>query len=349
MQKKGEAMLIEKTVQEIAELVGGRIVGECSIKLTGVSSLSEATENDVAFLGSEKYLAQVMPSRASVILVPPTYGEQPPAGRAWIVCDDPSYAFTSVITAFTPPATVYAPGIHPTAVVSPSATIGANVHIGAKCVIDDEAKIGDNTVVMPGVYVGVKSEIGADCKIFPNSVINERCFIGNRCILQSGCIIGSDGFGFKSGPLGHEKIPQVGIVQIDDDVEIGANSCIDRARFGRTWIKAGTKVDNLVQIAHNCEIGHCCLIVGQAGIAGSTHLGDGVILAGQSGLSGHLKIGAGTIVMAKAGVTKDTAPGTILMGYPAQDRKEFARERLMIHRIGKLQEELKELKAKLDK
>ena len=193
--------------------------------------------------------------------------------------------------------------------------------------------------------MGNDTVVGENCLIYPNVTIRERCILGNRVILHPGVVIGADGFGYKSGPAGHEKIPQVGIVQLDDDVEVGANSTIDRARFGRTWIQAGTKIDNLVQIGHNVEMGRCCLIVAQAGVAGSTHMGNGVILAGQAGVVGHLRIGDGAVAMAQAGISKDVAPGAVLMGSPAQDRRAFARERMLIKQLDNLQKQVKELVA----
>ncbi len=339
-------MLITKSAAEIAEMVGGRLVGNCERSLQGVSSLSEATETDVSFLGNDKYRDQVMTSRAGVVLIPASYTEEPPAGRAWIVCADPSNAFTTIVMAFTPPPIQHAPGIHATAVIAATATVPASCHIGANVVIDEKAVLGENTVILPNSYIGPETVIGSGCFFYPNVTIRERCIIGNRVILHPGVVIGADGFGYKSTAAGHEKIPQVGIVQLDDDVEIGANSAVDRARFGRTWIQAGTKIDNMVQIGHNVEIGRGCLIVAQAGVAGSTHLGNGVILAGQVGVVGHLRIGDGTIVMAQAGVSKDTAPGSVLMGSPAQDRRAFARERMLIKHLERLEKEVKELLAR---
>lgn len=338
-------MLISKTASELAVLVGGTMVGECRHALQGVAALSEATESDVAFLGNDKYRDQVMGSRAGVVLVPANYTEPPPEGRAWIVCADPSNAFTAAVLAFTPPPVKYAPGIDARAVIDPTASVPASAHIGAGAVIEANAVIGENTVILPNVYIGQNSTVGNDCLIYPNVVIRERCIIGNRVILHPGVVIGADGFGYKSSEKGHEKIPQVGIVQLDDDVEVGANSAIDRARFGRTWIQAGTKIDNLVQIGHNCEVGRACLIVAQVGIAGSTHLGNGVILAGQAGVSGHLRLGDGTIVMGQAAVTKDTMPGSVLMGTPAQDRKAFVREKMNLKRVEEMSKQLKELLA----
>lgn len=337
-------MLIQKTVEELAELVHGRIVGNCSHPLQGVASLAESTESDVAFLGNDKYREQVPNSRAGVVLVPENYDAAPAEGRAWIVCQDPSNAFTSVILAFTPPAIQYAPGIHPTAVIAPGVNVPASCHIGAGAVLEAGVTVGENTVLLPHVYLGQDTHVGANCLFYPNVVVRERCLIGNRVILHPGVVIGADGFGYKSGPQGHEKIPQVGIVQLDDDVEVGANSTIDRARFGRTWIQAGTKIDNLVQVGHNVEIGRACLLVAQAGVAGSTHMGNGVILAGQVGVSGHLRLGDGTIAMAQSGLTKDTAPGAVLMGTPAMDRRAFAKEKMLLKQLESLAQQVKELK-----
>jgi UDP-3-O-[3-hydroxymyristoyl] glucosamine N-acyltransferase len=341
-------MLIEKTAAEIAALVRGQLLGNCPHLLQGVAALSEATPQDVSFLGNAKYLEQVLPSRAGLVLVPPDFQTPPPEGRAWIVCPDPSAAFSAVVAVFTPPAPEYRPGIHPSAVVSASAHIGTGVHIGAGAVIDDEAVIGDNSVIMANVYIGRQCVLGEHCQLYPNVVIRERCLLGRRVILHSGVVIGADGFGYKSGPQGHEKIPQVGIVQLDDEVEIGANSCVDRARFGRTWIKSGSKIDNLVQIGHNVEIGRNAMIVGQAGIAGSTQLEDSVVVAGQAGLAGHLKIGAGSIIMAQAGVSKDLAAGSVVFGSPAMDRREYARQQLYIGRLEKMNAALKQLQAELE-
>ena len=336
-------MLISKTAEEIAAMVQGRLVGSCSHALHGVASLAESTEADVAFLGNDKYREQVPNSRAGVVLVPENYTVEPPAGRAWVVCPDPSDAFTKVVMAFTPPPIEYKPGVHPRAVIDDSVVIPTSCHIGANVVIEAGASIGEGTVILPNVYVGQDAHVGANCLIYPNVTIRERCILGNRVILHAGVVIGADGFGYKSSAAGHEKIPQVGIVQLDDDVEVGANSTIDRARFGRTWIQAGTKIDNLVQVAHNVEVGRGCILVAQSGVAGSTHLGNGVILAGQAGVVGHIRVGDGTIVMAQTGVTKDAMPGSVLMGTPGQDRKAFARDRLLLKKFEAMEPDLKAL------
>lgn len=340
-------MLIKKTCNELAEILGGDVVGCCDVELTGVASLKEAMSTDVSFLGNEKYRSQVLPSKAGVVLVPKDFDEEVPAGRAWIRCEDPSASFSQVVVLFTPPAVTYAPGIADSAVVDSSAEIGQGVHIGANVCIGAGVKIGANTVILPGTVILENVTIGEGCLLYPNVTIRERCVLGNRVILHPGVVIGADGFGYDSGPTGHTKVPQVGIVQLDDDVEVGANSTIDRARFGRTWIQQGTKVDNLVQIGHNVVVGPCCLVVAQVGISGSTVLGQGVILAGQAGLAGHLTIGDGSIVMAQSGISKDLAPRSIVMGSPAMDRRQFAKREMYIKRLEELTAEIKELKEKL--
>ncbi|MBQ6472224.1 MAG: UDP-3-O-(3-hydroxymyristoyl)glucosamine N-acyltransferase [Victivallales bacterium] len=340
-------MLITRTAQEIAALVGGTLKGDCRQALTGVSSLKEAMTTDVAFLGNEKYEPQVLPSRAGVVLVPSLFKVEPPAGRAWVVCENPSQAFTKVVQVFTPPPVQYAPGVDARAAVDPTAEIDPTASIGACAVIGKGAKVGARSVVGPGCFIGESTTLGEDCLLYANVTVRERCILGNRVILHPGVVIGADGFGYDSGPQGHTKVPQVGIVQLDDDVEIGANSCVDRARFGRTWIQQGTKIDNLVQVGHNCQIGPGCLLVGQCGISGSCVLGKGVIFAGQAGSVGHLQIADGTILMAQSGLTKDTKPGAVMMGMPAQDRREWAREQMYLNRVGDLIKEVKSLTAKV--
>ncbi len=336
-------MLITKSLQEIAALVGGEVKGSFGEVLTGVSSLKEAMKTDVAFLGNEKYEPQVLPSKAGVVLVPPQYAVEPPEGRAWIVCENPSQAFSKVVAVFTLPPVKYEAGVDARAVVDPTAVVDPSASIGPCAVICKGARIGARSVVGAGCFIGENTSVGEDCLFYANVTIRERCIVGNRVILHPGVVIGADGFGYDSTPQGHIKVPQVGIVQLDDDVEIGANSCVDRARFGRTWIQQGTKIDNLVQVGHNVQVGPGCLLVGQCGISGSCVLGKGVIFAGQAASAGHLQIADGTIVMGQSGLSKDTEPGAILMGSPAMDRREWARQQMYVGRIGELLKTVKEL------
>jgi len=335
------------TAEQVAGVAGGELRGAPEVRVSGVESLAAASPQDVSFLGNPRYASQVMPSAASVVLVGPDFAEPPPSGRAWVVCENPSEAFTRVVMAFAPPPVSFPPGVHGSAVVAAGAVIAAGAAIGPHAVVEAGARIGENSVIGAGSYIGHETVIGADCLIYPNVTVRERCRLGDRVIIHSGSVIGSDGFGYIPGENEHRKIPQVGIVQIDDDVEIGAQVAVDRARFGKTWIKRGAKIDNLVQIAHNVVIGELCFIVAQVGIAGSTALGRGVIAAGQAGVAGHLTIGDGATLMAQAGVSKDIPAGANVVGSPAIDRKEFARNLFAVNRIGELSRKVRELEARL--
>ncbi|MCF7855576.1 MAG: UDP-3-O-(3-hydroxymyristoyl)glucosamine N-acyltransferase [Candidatus Pacebacteria bacterium] len=333
----------ELTAEAISKRVGGRIEGVADVTVSGVASLREATPEDVSFLGNEKYEAQVLPSKAGVVLVPETFSSPPPSGRTWIHCADPSAAFSELVEFFAPPPVDCSPGIHPTAVVADSTAIPESVHIGPCAVIEPGVRLGEDTVVAAGCYVGHDTHLGRECKLYPNVTIRERCRLGDRVVVHSGTVIGSDGFGYLPGEEGHTKIPQLGFVQIDSDVEIGAQVAVDRARFGRTWIKRGAKIDNLVQIAHNVIVGENCFLVAQMGIAGSSELGRGVIAAGQVGISGHLKVGDRATLMGQAGISKDVPPDAVYFGTPAMDRKEFARQMLAVRQVPGLRARVKEL------
>ncbi len=337
------------TSQEIADLVSGRLLGPGDKQISGVAALDEATDTDLSFLGNARYRDQVLPSRAAVVILPEDFAEEPPKGRAWILCPDPSAAFSKVVDHFAPAPITYPPGRHPQSAIDPTAVVADSAHIGPFAVIEAGAVIGPRTVIGAGVYVGAETHIGQDCLIYPNVTIRERCLLADRIIIHSGTTIGSDGFGFIPGKDGHTKIPQVGIVQIDDDVEIGAQVGIDRARFGRTWIKRGAKIDNLVMIAHNVVVGEMDFIVGQAGVAGSTQLGKGVIVAGQVGIAGHLHIGDGAVLMAQAGVTKDVPSGATVVGFPAAEHRQFARSQASINQIPALKKSLRELQQEVER
>ena len=340
-------MQAEKTCAEIVALTGGRLTGTENVHVNGVASLLDAEPTDLSFFGNERYRDQVLESNAGIVLVPEDFEVSPPAGRAWIVCKDPSAAFSKVVGLFASPPVTYLAGRHAAAVIDDSALVAESAHIGACAVIDASVVIGENTVIGAGTYVGEGTTIGRDCLIYPNVSIRERCILGNRLIIHSGTTIGSDGFGFIPGSAGHTKIPQVGIVQIDDDVEIGAQVAIDRARFGKTWIKQDTKIDNLVQIAHNVVIGKHCFIIAQVGISGSTTIGDGVIVAGQAGIAGHLSVGDRAVVMGQTGVTKDVPAGARLFGTPGVDAKEFARSQFTLKRLERAPKTLKMLEKQV--
>jgi len=332
------------TLQELATTSGGELIGDPSLQITGAASLVEATAGEISFFGNRKYIGLLRKTRASAIFVPPDFAE--PINAAHIRVSNPTKAFEEVLLKFAPKPITFAPGVHSSAVVDPSAQLGERVSIQPLAVIEPGARIGDDTIIGAGSYVGHETVIGSACHIYPNVTIRERSRIGSRVIIHSGAVIGADGFGFGMVDGRHQKIQQLGRVQIDDDVEIGANTTVDRARFGRTWIQEGVKIDNLVQIAHNVVIGKNSVIVAQAGISGSTRVGERVTMAGQVGIVGHVEIADGTIIAAQSGVSK-SLPGGVWFGYPAVPFAEAKQQIAWIHRLGKLFARVKEIEKKL--
>lgn len=318
---------MELTVSELAALVGGQFASSerASLPIRRAASVADAGEGDVTFFGNPKYLPQLKASAASAALVPMDFSEAIPPVAVRV--ENPSLAFAQLLEKFAPAPIVFRPGIHPTAVLGADVVVGENVSIQPYAVIEAGARIGANSVVGAHSYVGHEAVIGDDCQLAARVTVGARCVIGKRVVIHSGAVLGSDGFGFEFSHGRHVKIPQTGIVQIDDDVEIGANVTIDRARFGRTWIGEGTKIDNLVQIAHNVVVGKHCILVSQTGISGSTRLGNYVTLAGQAGVVGHIEIGDQAIVAAQSGVSKSVGAREIVFGSPALPMRE-AKERL---------------------
>jgi UDP-3-O-[3-hydroxymyristoyl] glucosamine N-acyltransferase len=332
--------------EQVAKMAEGELINPCSSTVHSVASLEDASTEQLSFLGNDKYKTLVKDSSAGITLIPQDFTIED--NKCYIKCDNPSAAFSAVIDFFAPEPIKFDLEVHPSAVVDATAKIGPNVHIGPNAVIGKNSTIGESSIIGAGTVIGEEVTIGTDCLLHPNVSIRERCIIKNRCIIHSNTAIGSDGFGFIPGKGGHKKIPQVGIVLLEDDVEIGSCVTIDRARFGQTKIGKGTKIDNLVQIAHNVEIGEHCFIVSQAGIAGSTQLGNYVIMAAQAGIAGHLNIGDGVTMMGRAGVTKDIEPGQMIFGFPAVPKREFIKQNLRIKKIERLEKDLKELKSKID-
>jgi len=332
------------TVQEIAKLTGGELSGDGNRVITGAASLDEAIDGEIAFYNNPKYMPRLKATRASAVFVPSDFSEKISAAKIRVA--DPSKAFEQVVLRLAPKPIAFPSGVHPTAVVDPSAKLGARVSIQPHAVIEADVTIGDETVVGAGSYVGHETAIGKSCLIYPNVTIRERSKIGSRVIIHGGAVIGADGFGFEFKDGRQRKIPQIGIVQIDDDVEIGANTTIDRARFGRTWIQEDVKIDNLVQIAHNVVIGKHSVIAAQVGISGSVRVGERVSMAGQVGIVGHATIGDGAMIAAQSGVSKNI-PGGVWFGYPAVPFAEAKRQFAWVHRLGKLFERVKAIEKKL--
>lgn len=312
-------MQVAYTPAEIATIVGARsTAGTTTHKIGDIASLTAARAGDLSFLGNPKYRAQVADSQATVLLLPPDYTGEPKAEQVFLYVENPSVALAKVCARIEqtlwpkPP-----PGIHPSAVVAPSATVDATAHIGPLCVIEDGVRVGAGSVLQASIFVGREARIGEGCWVMPGCTIASACSLGHRVRLQPGVVVGADGFGYEFIKGRHEKIPQIGTVVIEDDVEIGANSTLDRARFSRTVVGEGTKIDNLVQVAHNVVIGKHCILCSQVGISGSTTLEDYVVLGGQVGVAGHITIGKGAKAGGQSGITHDAPPGSYLNGTPA--------------------------------
>lgn len=338
------------TIDELASLTGAKAVeGACAGPITGVAALAEATSADLSFLGNAKYADAVASSKAGVILVPVAFAGKPAAGQAFLRVANPSYAlalFCGVLEARLwprPPA-----GIHATAVVAASAKVDPSAHVGPLCVIGEGAVVAAGAVLEARCHVGPRASVGADCWLKPGVVVGDYCVLGARCRLQSGAVIGSDGFGYEPVDGEIRRIPQIGNVVLEDDVEVGANSTLDRARFSQTVVGRGTKIDNLVQIAHNVRIGRQCLITAQVGIAGSTTLGDHCVLGGQSGVAGHLTLGDRVKLGAQTGLFEDVPADGFMNGTPAVP---FGLERRLVvlsRRLPDLFKKVDSLTASLD-
>lgn len=332
------------TLQELATIAGGELVGDPALKITGAASLGEAVPGEITFFSDPRYGPLLRKTRASAVFVPPNFAES--IATAQIRVSNPMKAFEDVVLKLAPKPITFAVGIHPSVIVNPTAQIGERVSIQPYAVIEAGAKIGDDTVIGAGTYIGQETVIGSACLIYPRVTIRERSRIGSRVIIHSGAVIGADGFGFEMVKGRQEKIQQLGIVQIDDDVEIGANTTIDRARFGRTWIQQGVKIDNLVQVAHNVVIGKHSVVAAQTGISGSTRVGEYVQMGGQVGIVGHVEIADGSMIAAQSGVSK-SVPGGTWFGYPAMPMPEARRQIAWIRRLGRLFARVKEIEKKL--
>ncbi len=334
------------TVQELAALVGGQFAlpADGAKTIRGGAAIAEAGEGDVTFFGNTKYLAALKTCRATAALVPLDFTEEIPPVAIRVA--NPSLAFSKLIEKFAPTPVRFAPGVHPTAVIGQGVTIGEGASIQPFVVIEDGASVGAGTVIGAHGYLGHGAKVGADCLLHPRVTVGARCVVGSRVILHSGVVLGSDGFGFEFSGGKHVKIPQIGIVQIDDDVEIGANTTIDRARFGRTWIGEGTKIDNLVQIAHNVVIGKHSLVVALTGIAGSVRIGNYVTLAGQVGIVGHIEIGDQVTVAAKSGISKNIPAKEVVWGSPSLPMREAKEQLAYIRRLPKLYDRVKKLETR---
>ena len=336
------------TVSDIAQILNCPAPPGSSRPITGVATLTEATDAELSFIGSEKYLSDFEKTHAAVVIVQKRVKLPPNHGKSVLLVDDADLAVATILEQLAPPVPRPPIGRHHQAVVAPSASIGDNARIGPNVFVGDGCRIGRNAVFHPGVFIGADVSIGDDCEFFPNVVVRERVTIGHRVILHAGAVLGSDGFGSRWDGKQQQKIPQIGTVIIEDDVEIGSCACIDRAKFAATRIGRGTKIDNLVQIGHNVTVGPHCIIVGQAGIAGSVKLGAGVVLGGQSAVRDHVTMGDASAVAACSGVAEDVEPKTIVSGLPALPHRQTLREQAALRRLPDLVVQIRKLQEELD-
>lgn len=341
---------MKKNVSDLALLVQGEFDGDGSKIITGASGLIEASENDVSFVKSDKdatALNLFSNTKAGAVFVPLGFNKKNRSVSTTLIeVKNPLAAFSVVLNLMSSEKNVRPNQIHPMAYVSPKAKIGKNVSIGAFSIIEEGAELEDEVWLHGQNYIGARTKVGRGTILYPQVVLREDILVGKNCIFHPGCVIGADGYGFFFDGGKHEKIPQVGTVVIEDDVEIGASSTVDRATTGATLIRRGTKIDNLVQVAHNVEIGEHSLLAAQVGIAGSSKLGKGVVLGGQSGVADHIKVADQTQVGGQGGVTKDTVPGAILWGTPAQPLPEELRKTLLLRKLPDLFKDVKKLKGK---
>lgn len=331
------------TLAELAAAVGGRVIGDPALRLSGVRALADAGPGDLSWVAGERRAGSAATSLAGALLAPsPEAAGDKPA----VVVDSPALALARWLEILLPAPRARV-GVARGARVHPTARIGRGASIAAGATVAARARIGPRSRISEGAFVGEAAAIGEDCLLHPNVVVREGYIVGDRCILHSGTVIGSDGFGYVWDGQAHRKIPQVGIVRIGDDVEIGANSAIDRATLGETRIGRGTKIDNLVQVGHNVTVGEDAILCGQAGIAGSATLEDRVTLAGQVGVNDHVTVGRGAVATGQAGVTGSVAAGSVVSGMPAAPHRDFLRRAAIVARLPELARRLEELERRL--
>lgn len=342
---------LSKSLGVLAEEVGGKVLGDPDVQILGASDIEDAGEGDIVFAENGKFLTAAAGSGASAVVVR-SDAEVSGVGKPLLVVDDPRYVFARILEIYSP-VRRRPSGIDPSASVGEGTVMGENPSVGFNAYIGNNCVIGKDVWIYPFAYIGDNAQIGDGCVIHPFAAIYDDVILGNRVIVHSGSVIGADGFGYTRVGNSHYKIPQIGIVELGDDVEIGANTTVDRARTGKTSIGRGTKVDNLVMVAHNDQIGEDCIIIGQVGLSGSIEIGDRVIITGQAGVKDHVSIGSDSVVAGRAGVFGDIAPGSFVSGYPARDHREHMRILVaqskvpdMLSKIRDMEKRIKELEER---
>ena len=334
------------TVEQLARELGAPFTGDGARALRRVDTLEHASEDALSWLGDARYQRRLAGTRAAAVLLRPDC--EAPDHIAVIRVDDPDRALNAALRLLAPPTDTVPPGVHATAAVDPSADV-SGAAVGPHCTVGPGARVGAGTQLHPGVVIGRNVRIGNDCVLYPNVVVRDRCVLGDRVSIHPNSTIGADGFGYLTRDGAHEKVPQIGIVRIEDDVEIGANTCIDRARSGETRIGRGVKIDNQVQIGHNCDIGEHGIIVAQCGISGSCRLGRYVVLAGGVGVADHVELGDGVQVAAMSGVYKSFPPGTHLRGIPVTEYSQYARMTVEQRRLPEIAATVRKLKRRIER
>ena len=334
---------MQTTVGQLAELIQGSVEGDADIPILGISSIEDARDGDITYAENEKLLSSAGRSRASAVIAPAS-GQS--SDKPLIRVKNPRFAFAQVLRIFAPEPKVYK-GIHPSAILGESLTLGDNVSIHALAHVGDNVKIGANSVIYPFAYLGDDVVVGDNCVIYPHVVLHNNTEIGDSVVIHSGSVLGTDGFGYMFIENRHYKIPQIGRVIIENDVEIGANVTIDRARTGSTTIGSGTKIDNQVHIGHNVSVGRNCVIVAQVGVSGSVNIGDGVILAGQAGVKDHVTIGDGTIVCAQTAVISDLPKGSFVSGPYGRPHPAELRAKALQMKLPEIFQQVKDLERRL--
>lgn len=338
---------MEFSAKQIATYLHGEIVGNENETVHTFAKIEEGVPGAISFLSNPKYTHYIYTTLSSIVLVNKDLKLDHDVKTTLIKVDNAYESLAQLLTLYEqskPKKT----GIDPLASIAPTAKIGNNVYIGPFACVEDGVEIGDNTYIHPHVTIGCHAKVGNNTTLYPHVTIYQDCHVGNNCILHAGCVIGADGFGFAPSSQGYDKIPQIGIVIIEDNVEIGANTCVDRATMGATVIHQGVKLDNLIQIAHNVEIGSHTVMASQGGVAGSAKIGEWCVFGGQVGIAGHIKVGDHVTIGAQSGIPGNTKSGSTLMGYPAVDPKIFARSSVIFKKLPEMYTELQNLQKEID-
>ena len=338
---------MEFTAKQIAAYVGGEIVGDENATVCTFAKIEEGVKGALSFLANPKYAPYIYETQSSIVLVNNDFVPEKPI-QATLIKTANAYESLAKLMTLYESVKPKKKGISTMASVAASATIGENVYIGPFVYVGENAIIGDNTIIEANVSVGDNATVGSDCILYNNVTIYHDCKVGNRCILHAGSVVGADGFGFAPGADGYEKIPQIGITILEDDVEIGANTCIDRATMGATIIKCGVKLDNMVQIGHNVVVDEHTVMAAQCGVAGSTKVGSWCMVGGQAGISGHIKIGNQVKIGGHSGVNNNTNDGKVIMGYPAFDHSQFARATVIFKKLPEMYREMDTLRKEIE-